>query len=124
MKHARIMEGALAGQDFTYKTWPERFKYGKPDIVFEVSPTGHGRYMCTAPYFGGDPYVNGPLYVDQKDLIPVDKLDALADCTSKLLAQGIITVITAEQMRAALEALAKPENLDEQATLQEGNEEA
>ena len=62
--------------------------------------------------------------MDQKDLIPVDKLDALADCTSKLLAQGIITVITAEQMRAALETLAKPENLDEQATLQEGNEEA
>jgi len=32
--------------------------------------------------------------------------------------------IRLDEMAAALETLAKPENLDEQATLQEGNEEA
>ena len=43
----------------------------------------------------------------------MDKLDALADCTSKLLAQGVITGITVEQMHAALETLAKPEATDD-----------
>ena len=51
---------------------------------------------------GEDKLLNSPRCdVDQKDLIPVDKLEALADCISKLLAQGIITGITAEQIRTA-----------------------
>jgi len=70
VKQAQIKIGAWVERAFTRRQWPIKCS---ESIVFDIKDVGNGRFKCTAPGFGGDPYGNGALYAKRSDLIPWTK---------------------------------------------------
>jgi len=62
---ARIKAGATI---YDSARWPN-IEYGDVNIVFTIREFGNPEYvLCSAPDFGLEPYGNGPIYVQKKDL--------------------------------------------------------